>query len=92
MDFNSTITLEIATAFLAEVIMYLTSSSVRPNVVVVAPRAKSVCSFVSLVQTNLGTKFVCSLVTKRDLAVRIWTILVPIRLIKRKRNGFGPFS
>ena len=31
----------------------------------VAPRAKSVCSFVSLVQTNLGTKSVCSLVTKR---------------------------
>ena len=36
------------------------------NVVVVAPRAKSVCSFVSLVQTSLGTKSVCSLVTKRS--------------------------
>ena len=32
----------------------------------VAPRAKSVCSFVSVVQTNLGTKSVCSLVTKRS--------------------------
>ena len=28
-------------------------------------RAKSVCSFVSLVQTNLGTKSVCNLVAKR---------------------------
>ena len=35
-------------------------------VIIVAPRAKSVCSFVSLVQTNLGTKSVCSLVTKRS--------------------------
>ena len=27
-----------------------------------------------------------------DLAVRIWTILVPIRLKKPEKNGFGPFS
>ena len=60
-----------------------------PNVVIVAPRAKSVCSFVSLVQTNLGTTSVCSLVT---LAIRFWTIPVPIRLKKTKKNGFGPFS
>ena len=37
-----------------------------PNVVIVAPRVKSVCSFVSLVQTNLGTKSVCNLATKRS--------------------------
>ena len=37
-----------------------------PNVVIVAPRAKSVCSFVSRVQTNLGTKSVCNLVRKRS--------------------------
>ena len=68
MDLNSSIPLAIAAAFLAEVIMYLSSSSSVnwPNVVIVAPRAKSVCSFVSLVQTNLGTKSVCSLVTKRS--------------------------
>ena len=40
------------------------------NVEVAAPRAKSVCSFVSLVQTNLGTKFGCSLVTKRSNGFR----------------------
>ena len=35
--------------------------------IIVARRAKSVCSFVSLVvQTNLGTKSVFSLVTKRS--------------------------
>ena len=67
MDLNLTIPLAIAAAFLAEVTMYLTSSVLAKNVVVVAPRAKSVCSFVSLVvQTNLGTKSVCSLVTKRS--------------------------
>ena len=68
MDLNSTIPLAIAAAFLAEVIMYLSSSSVigQINVVIAAPRAKSVCSFESLVQTDLGTKFVCSLVTKRS--------------------------
>ena len=68
MDLNLTIPLAIAAVFLAEVTMYLSSSSVlAKNVVVVAPRAKSVCSFVSLVvQTNLGTKSVCSLVTKRS--------------------------
>ena len=27
-----------------------------------------------------------------DLAIRIWTILVPIRLKKNEKNGFGPFS
>ena len=27
-----------------------------------------------------------------DLAIRIWTILVPIRLKKPEKNGFGPFS
>ena len=27
-----------------------------------------------------------------DLAIRIWTILGPIRLKKKKKNGFGPFS
>ena len=54
MDLNSTISLAIAAAFLAEVIMYLSSSSViGQNVVIVAPRVKSVCSFVPLVQTNL---------------------------------------
>ena len=37
-----------------------------PIVVIVAPRVKFVCSFVSLVQTNLGTKSVCNLVTKRS--------------------------
>ena len=65
MDLNSTIPLAIAAAFLAEVIMYLSSSSViGPNVVIVAPRAKSVCRFVSLEQTDFGTKSVCSPVTK----------------------------
>ena len=27
-----------------------------------------------------------------DLAIRIWTILVPIRLKYPEKNGFGPFS
>ena len=27
-----------------------------------------------------------------DLAIRIWTILVPIRSKKPEKNGFGPFS
>ena len=41
-----------------------------PNVVIVAPRAKSVCSFVSLVQTNPGTTSVCSLLKKNLNAPR----------------------
>ena len=67
MDLNSTIPLAIAAAFLAEIIMYFEFQQCYcPNIVIVAPRAKSVCSFVSLVQTNLDTKSVCSLVTKRS--------------------------
>ena len=61
----------------------------------VAPRAKSVCSSVSLVQTNLGTKSVCSLVTKRSNGfgyTNLDHMLVPIRLKKNEKNGFGPFS
>ena len=52
--------------------MYLSFSSVigQINVVIVAPRAESVCSFVSLVQTNLGAKSVCGLVTKRSNGFR----------------------
>ena len=65
MDLNSTIPLAIAAVFLAEVIMYL-KQCYWSNVVIVAPRSESVCSFVSLVQTNLGTKSVRSLVTKRS--------------------------
>ena len=34
----------------------------------------------------------CYETLKTDLAIRIWTILVPIRLKKAKKNGFGPFS
>ena len=66
--------------------------------VIVAPRAKSVvCSYVSLVQTNLGTKSVFVVLLRNaqqtDLAIRIWTILVPIILKKNKnKNGFSPFS
>ena len=52
MDLNSPISLAIAAAFLAEVIMY---------------------------QTDLAI-------------IRIWTILVPIRMKKNKKNRFGPFS
>ena len=56
--------------------------------VIVAPRAKSVvCSYVSLVQTNLGTKSVFVVLLRNaqtDLAIRIWTFLVPIRLKKNK--------
>ena len=96
MDLNSTIPLAIAAAFLAELIMYLSSSSIidQNNVVIVAPRAKSVCSFVSLVQTNLGIKSVCSLVTKR-LNGFGYTNLDHSRshkIEKNKKNGSGPFS
>ena len=69
MDLNATIPLAIAAALLAEVIMYLVFEFKQcywPNVVIAAPRAKSVCSFVSLAQTNLGPKSVCSIVTKRS--------------------------
>ena len=60
---------------------------------IVAPRAKSVCSFVSLVQTNLGTKSVCSLVTKRSNAFGN-TNLDHSRSdkIEKKTKRFGPFS
>ena len=65
-----------------------------PNVVIVAPRAKSVCSFVSLVQTNLGTKSVCNVVTKRSNGFG-YTSLDHSRshkIEKTKKNGSGPFS
>ena len=52
--------------------------------------------FVSLVQTNLGTKSVCSLVTKRSNGFGYTNLdhsRVPIRLKKTTiKNGFGPFS
>ena len=59
-----------------------------------APRAKSVCSFVSRVQTNLGTKSVCTLVTKRSNGFG-YTNLDHSRSHKigrNKKNGFVPFS
>ena len=61
---------------------------------IVAPRAKSVCSFVSLVQTNLGTKSVCNLVTKRSNGF-LYMNLDHSRfhkIEKTKQNGFGSFS
>ena len=72
--------------------MYLTSSSVigQINVVIVAPRAKSVCWSKRIWAPN---PFVVLLrKAQTDLAIRIWTILVPIRLKKPEKNGFGPFS
>ena len=43
-----------------------------------------------------GTKSVFVVLLRNaqtDLAIQIWTILVPIRLKKNKnKNGFGPFS
>ena len=96
MDLNSTIPLAIATAFLAEVIMFLSSSKRHwPNVVIIAPRVKSVCSFVSLVQTNLGTKSVCNLVTTKRSNCFGYTNLYHSRshkIEKPEKNGFGPFS
>ena len=64
------------------------------KIVIVAPRAKAVCSCVSLVQTNLGTKSVCSLVTKRSNGFG-YTNLDHSRshkIEKPEKNGFGPFS
>ena len=94
MNLNSTIPVAMAAAFLAEVTMYLSSSSVIGQMlylVIVAPRAKSVCSFVSLVQTNLGTKSVCDLVTKRSNGFG-YTNLDQYRSHKieeKKQNGCG---
>ena len=59
----------------------------------VAPRAKSVCSFVSLVQTNLGTKSVCN-VTKRSNVFGYTNLdhSRPHKIEKKqKQNGSGPF-
>ena len=87
MDLNSTIPLAIAAAFLAVLLAKCSNS--------VAPRVKSVCSFVSLVQTNLVTKSVCSLVTRRSNGFG-YTNLDHSRSHKieknNNRNGFGPFS
>ena len=50
--------------------------------------------FVSLVQTTLGTKSVCGLVTKRSNGCG-YTNLDRSRshkIEKNKQNGFGPFS
>ena len=62
--------------------------------VIVAPRAKSVCSFVSLVQTNLGTKCVCNLVTKRSNGFGYMNLdhSRSHKIEKPEKNGFGPFS
>ena len=49
--------------------------------IIVAPLAKSVCSFVSLVQTNLAPKPFVIIVLRNaqaDFSIRIWTYLVPI--------------
>ena len=62
---------------------------------IIAPRAASVCSFVSLAQTNLGTIYVSNLVTKRSNGFG-YTNLDHSRSYKieknPKKNGFGPFS
>ena len=94
MYLNSTIPLAIAAAFLAEVIMYLILAVLLAKF----SNSYSACEFrlqfcIAGI-TNLGTKSVCSLVTKHSngLAIRIWIILVPIRLKKTKKKGFGPFS
>ena len=89
MDLNSTIPLAIAAALLAEVYVFKFQQCYWPNVVIV------VCSFVSLVQTNLGTKSVCSLATKRSNGFG-HTNLDNSRSYKieknKNKNGFGPFS
>ena len=70
-------------------------ASIMGQGLIVAPRAKSVCSFVSLVQTNLDTKSVCSLVTKRSNGFGC-TNLDHSRSHKieknKNKNAFGPFS
>ena len=90
MDLNSTIPVAIAAAFFLEEVMNLSSSIVigQINVVIVAPLAKSICSFVSLVKRIWASNpFVISLQNAQtDFSTRIWTILVPVRLKKEKKG------
>ena len=61
--------------------MVLAALLVKFSNIIVAPLAKSVCSFVSLVQTNLAPNPFVIIVLRNaqaDFCIRIWTYLVPI--------------